>query len=233
VWIAVCDDEKIIRDDLKNAVYAYSNMHRLDIIVDEYLSGEKLLSSGKEYDIVFLDYKMSGINGLETAKTLRMNNVKSTIIFLTSNPYFVFESFEVNPFRFFEKPLDTKKLYSALDKYFHTIGNDYPILLKIGRETVCVKTNDVVYLEADNKKCYVNLFAERLHCAKTMSAVVSFMPKEIFFKVHKAFTVNFNYISNYDKENIYFKNNEHVPISRKFYTEFKEAYLIYVKGRSM
>lgn len=229
--IAICDDEKVFRDDLKQAVYTYSNLHRLELVVDEYLCGENMIVSEQKYDIVFLDYKMSGIDGLETARTIRKKDMNCAIIFLTSYPHFIYESFEVGTFRFFEKPLVTELLFKALDRYFESIGSNYPVLLKIGRDTVSLMTNDIFYLEADNKKCYINLADKRLHCARTMASAATLIPSYLFFKVHKAFFVNFNHIANYDNEFIHFKNGDRVPVSRKYYTSFKEAYRIYAKGR--
>ena len=230
---AVCDDEQLFRDDIKKAVYTYSNMRKLELVADEYICGEDLLNSSYEYDVVFLDYRMGGINGIETARRLRGKNKDCIIIFLTGFSKVVYEVFEVNTFRFFEKPLDTNKLYKALDDYFTSFGDNYPILLKTGRDTVCVKVNEIVFLEADNKKCYVNLVEEKLHCARTMGSIETQLPKSIFYKVNKAFIVNFNHIKNYDKEYVYFAHGARVPVSRKYLTSFKEAYRNYAKGRSV
>ena len=228
---AVCDDEQLFRDEVKREVYKYSNIRNLEFVVDEYTCGENLLSSPYEYDVAFLDYKMGGINGLETAKLLRKKNKDCIIIFLTNFSKIVYEAFEVNTFRFFEKPLDVNKLYKALDDYFSTIGDDYPLLLKVGRDTVCIRTNEIFYLEADNKKCFVNLETEKLHCARTMASVESQLPSSIFNKVNKAFIVNLNHIKNYDKEFIQLTNGSRVPASRKYLPSFKEAYRNYAKGR--
>ena len=116
--MAVCDDEKPFREEIRAAVYTYSDLHRLEIVLDQFERGEDLLRSENEYEIIFLDYKMEGINGLETAKNLRERNIDSTIIFLTSFPRFVYEAFEVDTFRFFKKPLNEIELYKALDDYF-------------------------------------------------------------------------------------------------------------------
>jgi DNA-binding LytR/AlgR family response regulator len=231
--VAVCDDDQLFQEEIKKAVYTYSNMRNLELAVDEYISGEDLLKSSHEYDVVFLDYRLGGINGLETAKILRRKNKNCIIIFLTSYSRIVYEVFEVNAFRFFEKPLDVTKLYKALDDYFTSFGDDYPILLKVGRETVCIRTNDIYYLEADNKKCFVNLINERLHCARTMASIACQLPMSIFNKVNKAFIVNINHIKNYDKEFVYFTNGIRVPASRKYLPSFKESYKNYAKGRSI
>ena len=231
--IAVCDDDKVFLDEIKNAVFAHLNMRGLTPVIDEYTCGEDLLNSAENYDIIFLDYRLEGINGLETARILRRNNINCVIIFLTSFPHFVYESFEVGTYRFFKKPLDKEKLNKALDNYIESFESDYPLLLKVGRETVRIQSRTIVFLEADNKKCYINLVNERVHCAKTMTSLSELLPQTIFHKINKAFIVNFDHISSYDKEFVYFENGMRAPISRKYFSSFKEAFRNYAKDRSI
>ena len=230
--VAVCDDEKIFRDEIKDAVYSYSNRFKLEIAIDEFIGGEQLLRSDARYDIIILDYKMQGIDGLATARELRERNINCTIIFLTSFPQFVYEAFEVSTFRFLEKPLNVETLHQAFDDYFRMFGNNYPILLQINRDTRNIETSSIVYLEASNKSCYVHLEKETLYCARTMASIDKMLPRGIFYRINKAFIVNFNYIKSYDGEYIHLKNGDRAPVSRKYLTPFKTAYREYVKSRS-
>ncbi|MDR2569153.1 MAG: LytTR family DNA-binding domain-containing protein [Oscillospiraceae bacterium] len=231
--IAICDDEESFREDVKKAVYSYSDLHRLEVVIEEYECGEDLLKSSNDYEVIFLDYKMEGINGLETALRLREKNVDSIIIFLTSFPKFVFSAFEVDTFRFFRKPLDTEKLNKALDDYFTTRRKNYPILIKSGHETICIHTNEIMYLKADDKKCYIKMVDNRLHLPRLMKSIESLLPKNDFSKVHKTFIVNLSQIHTYDNENVFFRDGTCVPISRHYMSSFKNAYRIYVKNRSI
>ena len=65
--IAVCDDEKEIRDMFAEKIGKLYPKADLSL----YRSGEELLSSAKEPDIVLLDIQMPGRNGMETAKELK------------------------------------------------------------------------------------------------------------------------------------------------------------------
>jgi len=233
VRIAICDDEQIFIDGLSAAITEYSQLRCLEVEIDRFNSGESLLASAAEFDIILLDYNMGGINGLETAEALRKRNMNCTIIFSTSYTQFVFESFKVSPFRFFRKPLNIQELHKALDDYFEKFGNNYPLQLTVNRETICVQTDDIVYIEADKKKCYVNLAKERLHCAKAMGAVSELLPEGIFFRVNKAYIVNFNHIEKYDNDMIYFRNGDSVHVSRKFLPSFKAAYKQFIKNSTL
>ena len=65
--IAVCDDEQIFIDDAVAKLKEQSEHCE----ISEYTSGEELLNSPLEFNIIFLDIEMTGINGINTAFLLR------------------------------------------------------------------------------------------------------------------------------------------------------------------
>jgi len=229
--VAICDDEREFRDAAKDALHDYSNIRRLEISIDEFSCGEDFLESEHRYDFVLLDYMMGGITGLEAARMMRKRNINCVIIFITSYKDIVYESFEVDTFRFLKKPLSINDLNKALDDYFNRFGNDYPIVLTVDRNKVIVRTNDIVYLEADNKRCFVHLEDKSLPCSTTMARVAQGLPLSIFFQIHKAFIANLNFIRTYGKSEVLFKNGAAAPFGRKYKAAFLEAFRTHVRGR--
>lgn len=222
--IAICDIDKNFVLKIKNAIYHYADVNRFDIVVDCYNSGEKLLESKTTYNLIFLEYNLSGINGLETAKKIKNIYQNTTIIFMSGDTSFVFEAFKVSPFRFLKKPIKSHQFSEALDSYFKKIGKECPLWIKSHDQTFCLSTEEVLFLEADNKHCYVHLKNERLECNKTMARVFEVLPKNHFSKINRAFVVNLDYITNYSHEELKLKNGVLLPISRNFQKSFKEEY---------
>ncbi|MGL5353627.1 MAG: LytR/AlgR family response regulator transcription factor, partial [Clostridium sp.] len=68
IKIGICDDDKKIRNEIKKAIESYKN---LEYTLNTYECGEMLLEDMKEFDVIFLDIDMGGINGIETAKKIR------------------------------------------------------------------------------------------------------------------------------------------------------------------
>ncbi len=225
--IAICDDEEAVLCLLRSSLYRYANSHRYEFVIDKYYSGETLLASSNSYAMVFLDYKMGKLNGLDTAKCLRERNAGCEIVFITSYTHFVFDAFKVNAFRFLLKPVEEHKVYEALDGFFRIHGNDHLLIIKSDYETVCLNTKDIVYLEADNKRSWIHTTDRNIHVSKTMASVARQIPRNHFYKVNRAFIVNFNYICRYDQEKLTFKTGESVSISRNYLTAFKVAYRKY------
>ncbi len=107
--IAICDDQETDVLELKRMLKQFFFQLPDDIShnINTCHNGVNLLHlihSGKIH-VVFLDIDMPGINGLEIAKQLRSENRQIFIIFVSSYPQYMRDSFEVQPFHFIEKPL--------------------------------------------------------------------------------------------------------------------------------
>lgn len=227
--IAICDDDKNLLIKLKPKLYEYANSHRIEFVIEAFFSGEALLASKNVFDMIFLDYKMGKHNGLDTAKKIREQNKDCAIVFMTGfKDEFILDAFAVQPFRFLIKPLSAKRLWEVFDAYFSMYGFDYPILVKgAARETVRLNSKNIVFIEANNKHCMIHLQDRILHCTRTMAGLFKEMPHHHFFKVNRAFIINFNYVYKYDNTKITCSNGETVSVSRKYLTAFKAAFKEY------
>ena len=235
--IAICDDDQNFLNKLKEHIYCYAQRHHYETVVSGFTSGEDLLPACDGFNVIFMDYKMGGIDGLETARILRRQNANCAMIFLTGYPEIVYDVFEVGTFRFLQKPLDLEKLNSALDGYFRMYGNDYPILLSIDRDSRCVETKNIISLESKGKICIVNIRnkdskIEQLRCAKTMKAVYEQMPKH-FCRAHHSFIVNMNYVESIKNKEIHLTTGQTAFTSRRYHVSFKNTYIGYIKNKNI
>lgn len=58
MFAALCDDDKYIIEELKKLLLTYAKENRIIIDIDEFESGEKLLNSENNYDIIVLDFQL-------------------------------------------------------------------------------------------------------------------------------------------------------------------------------
>ncbi len=229
--IAICEKEKKLAEKTKNIIYNYAEINRLDIVVDCYSHGESFLRTKVQYNLIFIGYELMDKSGLDVAKTLRLSNCSSFIVFISSNTDFIFESFKVNTYRFLVPPINKDDIYAVLDDFFQKFGNDCPLWIKSGEETYCLSSSDIYYIEADNKHCVVHLQDESLPCNKTMAKVSKVLPKNHFIKINRAYIVNLSHIIKYNSDNVFLKNGMIVHISRNYLKNFKEDYLFFVNPR--
>lgn len=118
IKIAICDDEKALRDILRQEIETYCENSGTVCQICDYDSGEKLLALSAENipDILFLDIQMPGKNGMQTARELRRKNVDMILIFVTALSEYVYDAFDVNAFHYLVKPFEDKKLQEVLGK---------------------------------------------------------------------------------------------------------------------
>lgn len=225
--IALCDWDKNFVKKIKNIIYTYAEHFRMEILVDCYHSGEALLNSLVNYNLIFLGYKLEGINGLKTAKLIRNKNPYISIVFVSEYTDFVFDSFKVNPYRFLVKPISQNMIYETLNDFFEKFGKDYCLWVKYRDDTVCLNTGEIYYLEANNKHCIIHLEDQILNCNKTMAKVFGSLPENHFSKINRAFVVNLNFIKKHNNKEIQLTNKQSLTIGRNYLKTFKEEYRLF------
>lgn len=229
MFAALCDDDKYVTEEVKKLILEHAKENRLTVDIDEFESGEKLLNSEKNYDIIVLDYQLGSTDGLTVARELRKRNVLSCIIFLTSYPHFMIDAFEVNTFRFLLKPIDKSKLFKALDDYVRIVDANYPITLLQNKKLEKINSNEICFIEADGKYSNIHLKDTIMHCSKTLSGVTKLLPKYCFVKTHRAFVVNLHYIQSYSSDTVYLSNGESAYLSKNYQKSFQTSYMNFLE----
>ena len=225
--IVLCDWDNIFLKKLKNLIYRHAENYKLDLVVDCFSSGERLIDCETEYNIAFLGYRLNGINGLETAKKLRERFSNISIVFVSEYTDFVFDAFEVNPYRFLVKPISPKAICETLNHFFDEFIKNNCLLIKNRHNNTFLNATDIYFIEADNKHCYIHLRDEVLSCNHTMAKVYSLLPKRIFSKINRAFIVNLDYVQKYNTKELLLKNQKTLSIGRNFLKSFKEDYRLF------
>lgn len=225
---AVCDDEKIFHEEVFCLFRKYMKTRNIEIYTDFYENGEELLKSQKEYDIVFMDYQMEGINGIETAVKLREVNFDSVIIFISAYPAAALDAYEVKTFRFLVKPIDEAKLFKSLDDYLRSIDFDNILFLSTHEGNYKIKMSEIIYLEGDGKYTTVRTKKQSLRIHLNLKQLELKLPQSKFIRCSKSFVVGFLHISNHDSSEILFDNGEKAKIGAHYAAKFKTEFQYYI-----
>lgn len=235
IRIAICDDSSYMREETRKYILKYSFKHDFEYSLDEYDTGEKLIISDKIYDLIFMDYRFekTKLDGVSIAKELRKKGMDATIIFLSSYPSVVFQTFEVGTFRFLVKPIEEDKFNDAINSFLMNMEEEHVLLVRINGMNHFIKENSISYVEGYGKYCIIHFIDKRenLECHETLASVESRLPFNHFFRCHKSFLVNLKYVDSYNRTNLILENGETILVSRNQYKEFTEAYSDYLSGR--
>ena len=108
--LAICDDEKRIRDMVAEAVREVSE----SIEIENYSDAQRILSPEFDADILFLDIQMPGTDGMKASKILRSNGKKTIIVFVTALEEQVFNAFDVGAFNYIVKPFSKVRIKDVI-----------------------------------------------------------------------------------------------------------------------
>lgn len=69
--VAICDDMNEIVLELSEYIEQYFLNHNYNLTLFKFNSGEELLNSEENYDLIFLDVEIGEENGIEVGKILK------------------------------------------------------------------------------------------------------------------------------------------------------------------
>lgn len=220
--IAVCDDDKESVIRLKEMILSAGISKEIDC----YESGEKLVESDQNYDILFLDIDMDGMNGIETAKILREKDKNVKIIYVTSYAEYVHYAFAVHAFAYLLKPVSQEQIKAQLQEaisYYQKRKKEDEISIRFETKdgSELVRINDIYYFEYRERRVYVKTKKENLIIRGGIREIAERMKGYDFAVPHKSFVVNLFYVKAVKGYDIRMMDGSLIPLSQKKSTEFR------------
>ncbi|WP_260482220.1 LytR/AlgR family response regulator transcription factor [Sphingomicrobium flavum] len=112
--VLVADDEPLASERLQILIERLDNVEMVGIAED----GDEAVALTEELkpDLLLLDIAMPGLDGIEVARRLSRQDDAPAVIFVTAFDQFAVAAFEVAAVDYLMKPVDQKRLETALDR---------------------------------------------------------------------------------------------------------------------
>lgn len=230
--IAICDDNE--RDALaaKKVIRNTLNELNKEAEIEYYLNAvdiqDKLLKKKEQLDLLILDIDMPHISGIDLAETLRANNLKLLIIFLSNHEEFVFKAIEFQPFRYIRKMHLEREMPLAIRSAVRVIeaNRDKQIFLNTDDGNTKVLMSEIMYYETEKRKVAVILKnGKRLIVNKTITEMQEHIQNEKFIMIHRSCVVNADHVHYINDYAVILDNNETLIVSRPRYKAVKQKIL--------
>lgn len=227
--IAICDDEMEIRELLEEKIEKYCFVNNIELNLKTFESGEDFLKQDvTDFDVLFLDVDMPGIDGLETAKAVRETNRDMLIIFLTAYSEFVFESFKVDAFRYLVKPVPDNEMTETLDAIRNKLcAPEDNLSFQFQNEMYSIRYSDIIYIEGMRDKLWIYCKDNTYRWRGALKTLNVMLKDKGFFQVHRSYIINMNKIQKYNSQAVVMEGDYKVPISKYRLDDFKEEYIKY------
>ncbi len=234
--LAICDDEKRIRDIIAESVKEVSEK----IEIEFYADAKGILSASFDSDILFLDIQMPGIDGMGAAKMLRSSGKKTVIVFVTALEDQVFNAFDVGAFNYIVKPFTKVKIIEVFKKAVKQAEDQRLVETAISEQeeagrTITVKSggtntrvilSEVQYAEIYDRRIILHMeSSDDIEYYGRISDLENIAGKD-FFRVHRAYLVNLGAVKSYDSKYVHMSDAD-IPVARGKYQELIRAYMSY------
>lgn len=227
--IAICDDEKesccqleeILLHILGNIGQAYQ--------ISCFTDAAALLGAGIDFDMVFLDIEMPGMDGLSLAQEIRVSMPECILIFVTAFQEYVFDVFALEAADYLCKPVDAEKLGQTVMRVIRKLEGQ-TLLIQTAHSCKTVKLNQIYYCEVINRKIYLHLRDEVIDYYGKLS-VLEVQLGSRFYKCHRSYLVNLDYLAEMIEGQAVLANGARIPVSRLRRGALMEALLWHIKGK--
>lgn len=228
--VAVCDDEINLAQIAKQKIGQLRENYEIDL----FTSGEDLLLSKLDYQLIVLDIEMPNQDGMQVAKCLWEKGFEGQIIFLTSHSDYIQEAFKVKAYRYLFKPLKEDQLSEVFFSVEKELA-DSSLIITVNRDHVeKIKLNDILYLEAVRNNTYLVLKSGEMECHKPIKEVFEMIGSTEFVQIHKSYVVSLRYIKKIGQKSLQLEGViPELPLSRRKKAEVEEKYLQYVKQHAI
>ena len=229
--IAVCDDEMLDCCNMARDIKDILGEMEITCIIRQFYNGKELLQAAENFDIIFLDIMMYGMNGMQTAKLLREKAFQNILVFVSSSRTYVFDAYDVEAFYYLIKPIDMNKLKNILSRAVIKLEQNSQDFIIINKERQNKKLllKDIFYFEIKGRVVFVHSTGGIFDYYDKISVLEQNLRNKGFFQCHKSFLVNLKHVDTYNREELILDNGEKIIVAKRRYEDFCSQMLKYMK----
>lgn len=237
----IVDDEKDARDSLNLIIEQFYNSD-IEIVASLPSVKEAVMSiKSLKPDIVFLDIEMPKENGLQLFEYFN-ESYDFEVVFITAFQKYALKAFRFAALDYLLKPVDYRQLGETIgrfrkrsgnntklkiDTYFNNLNSvidtNKKILFPSNNGYNIVKINNIIYCQAEiNYSTAYTTDNKSYTCSHTLKYLEEMLPENIFFRVHKSYLVNLNYVKSFDRKRgiAILENNKAIDVATRRVDEF-------------
>ena len=209
---------------IEDETHAAANLLKKITQVDSTISVEATLSTIEQSvqwlsthllpELIFLDIHLSDGLSFNIFKEIK---ITTPIIFTTTYDKYLLEAFELNSIDYLLKPIETNRLYDALEKFRTTkdyyseniyrlikkadaVNNHvkYRLIARRGLDHIPLKFEDIALFYTENRLTFlIDKDGKKYIVDKILSALEPELDKSKFYRANRQYIINIDFIKGY------------------------------------
>ncbi|NOT65610.1 MAG: response regulator transcription factor [Methylotenera sp.] len=210
IKLLIADDEAPARNRLRELLGDMPNV----TIVAEAKNGQEALNLANEHqpDIVLLDIRMPGMDGVEAAQHLQKMVTPPAVIFTTAYDSYALQAFDLNAVDYLLKPIRFERLETAIHKARALLPKQLQALAPLSPQRshisiiergriLLIPIADIIYLRAELKYITVRTVEKEYLLEESLNHLEQEFGST-FIRLHRNCLVAKAYILGYEKRGI-------------------------------
>jgi DNA-binding LytR/AlgR family response regulator len=234
VKILIVEDELIIAEDVKSMLTKMGYE-----IVGNAMDYDEAISILEEStpDLVLLDINLNGKkDGIDLANTINVK-YKTPFIYTTSysDSVTLERAKQTKPINYLVKPFKKEQLFTAIEFALNSLAhsdkksiengkNDDAIIIKDALflkdkfKYTKLNINEILWIKSDGNYLEIKTTTKEELIRATLSNFIERLNSEVFFKTHKSYIVNLDYLTKLETNTVTIQEAK-IPISKNYYDE--------------
>lgn len=227
IIIGICDNEQIWIESTKEYCEKVKEQLGEEYIYQTFMSGEEVLEYEGMIDILFLDIEMNGMNGIEIMKQIEDKDNIKHILFVSGYSQYVYDSFGAKTKGFICKPIEYSRFERELGKVTALLRKENErvfIEVTANDKKLSLDVQSIIYVQGEGRYARIITDEEAYLVSENLKIWEEKLKAYNIKRVHKSYLVNYKNIADLKSGEIILKNNEKVPVGRKYYETVKNEY---------
>jgi DNA-binding LytR/AlgR family response regulator len=212
-------------------VHELAKEMRVELSIDNFRSARALYDAARRtpYRLVFLETEIGGISGIELARRIRFHSKETAFIFVTAKEEYALAAYSVFATGYILKRVTRARLYEPFAHVFKSEKPTRPLLFRTaeGGEILIAK-DDLVYIEVFGNELVFHCKSESVRGTGSLSGVMEVLPENQFYRSHRNFIVNLQYVQKIERYFFGMQNGEKVTVAKNRFTEARDVFEKYL-----
>lgn len=239
--IAIIDDIPTDRRMAAEFVQDYFTQSgiSLPVRISMYETGEAFLAQFVpcDYHIIFIDYYLDRLSGMDVARSIRKEDSSVILIFITASRDFAVEGYKVKASGYLVKPLSyagVSEILSLID--LRRLRKEQAVELNNGCDTIKVMLGDIVYCDISGHYVQFHMVGGGLRRVRMPFRELAgrLAPYREFLLCYRGCIINLDMVHKVEDFAFLMAGGERVPFRRREYQKMLQMYSDYMfeKARS-
>lgn len=200
----VIDDEPLARDYIAEFIKRVPYFSLVGLYENPLDAIVPLKS--RDVDLVFSDIQMPELTGIDFLRSL---NSPPLFVFITGNPKYAAESYELEVLDYLVKPYSFERFLKTANKAYEKHVSqpgynlfDHYLPVKERSTTILLDFDKIIYLKADQDYVEIHSESKTYLRLESLKRVTALLPPNIFMQVQRSFVVNLKYVEEVNSTSI-------------------------------